>query len=148
MRNLVAAVCVLLLGACATLMQQLDPPYVNLAGLELKEMGLFEQRYLLRLRIQNPNAVSLPIAGMNYSLAINNKQFARGVSDQSLTIPAHGEGLADVEVASNLGGLLDQLRQIGSKEKPRFNYKLDGSVSLVSSAMKLPFSYEGSVALE
>lgn len=70
----------LLLNACATLMQQFDPPYGNLAGLELKELGLLEQRYLLKLRVQNPNSVPLPIAGMNYDLAINNKKFARGVS--------------------------------------------------------------------
>jgi LEA14-like dessication related protein len=148
MRFFVTSLCALLLSACATLLQQFDPPYVTLAGLELKEMGLFEQRYLLRLRIQNPNAVPLPIAGMNYSLAINDQQFARGVSNQSLTVAAHGEGLADVEVTSNLGGLLDQLRQLGNQAAPRFDYKLDGSVSLVNSALKLPFSYQGSVGLK
>lgn len=148
MRTILTVACAVLLSACATLMQQLDPPYVNLAGMQLKEIGLFEQRYLLTLRIQNPNSVSLPIAGMNYSLKINDKEFARGVSDQSITIPAHGEGLAEVEVTSNLGGLIDQLRRLGERNQPSFDYKLDGSVSLVSSALKLPFEYAGSVTLQ
>ena len=147
MRLIITSVCMLLLSACATLVQQLDPPYVNLVGFELKEIGLFEQRYLIKLRVQNPNSVPLPIAGMNYALAINEKQFARGVSDQRLNIPAHGDGTLDVEVTSNFSGILEQFRQMSDQASPRINYKLDGSVSLVSSAFKLPFSYEGIVDL-
>lgn len=147
MRLFITSACMLMFSACATWVQQLDPPYVNLVGFELKEIGLFEQRYLIKLRIQNPNSVPLPIAGMNYALAINEKQFARGVSDQRLTIPAHGDGTLDVEVTSNLSGMLEQFRQMSGQASPRFNYKLDGNVSLVSSAFKLPFSYEGIVNL-
>lgn len=147
MRSIFISVCMLALGACATLVQQLDPPNVNLIGFELKEIGLFEQRYLIKLRVQNPNSVPLPIAGMNYALAINDKQFARGVSDQRLTIPANGDGTLDVEVTSNLSGMLEQFRQLSGQASPRFDYKLDGSVSLISSAIKLPFSYEGNVNL-
>lgn len=138
----------LAVSACATLTQHLDPPQVSLASVKIKSLGLFEQRFTLQLRIQNPNAVTLPIAGMDYDLFVNEQAFARGVSNQAVDVPAHGEALAEVDVTSDLTSLLNQLKQIGSTGKATLDYRLKGSVSLVSRAVKLPFSYEGKVGFE
>lgn len=142
----VAIVCLTVAG-CAMLTPRLEAPYVSLAGLELKQVGVFEQRYDLTLRIQNPNAVSLPIAGMNYQLALNGKSFARGVSNDPVDIPGYGEALTRVQVTSNVVGLLDQLKQLGQKGEPSLDYKVTGNVSLANRMIDLPFTHEGSFKL-
>lgn len=138
----------LVITGCAALTQRLEAPYVSLAGLELKQMGVFEQRYELTLRIQNPNAVALPIAGMNYELHLNGKSFARGVSNELVDLPAHGEALARVDVTSNFVGLLDHLKRLGQQGDPRLAYKVEGSVSLAHRMLALPFRHEGSFNFE
>lgn len=144
---LCAALFGLMLSGCAALTTRLETPYVSLAGLELKQVGIFEQRYDLTLRIQNPNAVSLPIAGMNYELQLNGKPFARGVSNDPVDIPAYGEAVTRVQVTSNMVGLLDHLKRLGQKGEPRLDYKVAGNVSLANRMIDLPFSHEGSFNL-
>lgn len=132
------------LGGCAALAGKTEPPQVSLAGLQIVEMGLFEQRFNLKLRIQNPNDFSLPIRGMTYDLELNEQQFARGVSNQSVTVPALGEGLVDVQVVSNLFNVLEQLRSLSGGQ---FSYRLSGGVSLAHRAARIPFEYQGQISL-
>jgi len=122
-------------------------PYVSLSDLQVREIGLFEQRYRLKLRIQNPNSFALPISGMNYQLHINGKKFAGGVSRQPVTIPAFGEALADVDVISDVGSLLQQFSGLTSGHVQKVSYRLSGSISLAHSVLKLPFEYKGEVDL-
>lgn len=131
---------------CATLTSSLEPPTVTLADINLKELGLFEQRFVLRLRLQNPNSITLPIAGMRYDLAINDQDFARGVSDQVIKVPAFGETMLEVDVTSNLQNVLDQLLpKKNSTEQLR--YQLRGHVGVLNRSLKLPFDYKGNIDL-
>jgi LEA14-like dessication related protein len=137
----------LALGACATLFQKLEPPRVSLAGLEPEEFGLFEQRYLLRLRVQNANEVELPIAGMDFHLYLNDEEFASGVSDQQVTVPAFGEKLVEARVTSSLAGIIEQLRRMSRTEAQTFSYRLAGNVKLLHRTTKYPFDYRGEIDL-
>jgi len=137
-----------LMAGCAGIHTRAEAPYVSLSNLEILEVGLFEQRYRLRLRIQNPNDFALPISGMRYELEINDKRFAKGVSRQSITIPAYGEGLVDVEVVSNLGRLMEQFSGLTAGRVQKVSYRLSGSVSLAHSVVKLPFEYKGDVSMD
>ena len=142
-----AVVLLLALSACATLTARLEPPRVSLAGLELTELGVFEQRYRLRLRVQNPNDVALPITGMAFRLDLNEREFAHGVSDGKVTVPAFGEAELDVTVTSTLAGLVDQLQRLGRGESDRFAYRLSGLVRLARPAMNYPVDYRGEIGL-
>lgn len=136
--NLLAA---LLIG-CATLTAKLASPQVSLADIQILQLGLFEQRYQIDLRIQNPNAIALPITGMSYDLDINRQKFARGVSNDVVNVPAYGEAVARVIVTSDLASVLQQLPQLTS-DKPSLHYRLNGTVQLSRAQISLPFSYEG-----
>ena len=63
-------------------------PKVTVADFRVLNMGLFEQNYVVQLRIKNPNSFSLPIAGLNYRLGISDQEFANGTSNEAITIPA------------------------------------------------------------
>ncbi|EAR21803.1 LEA type 2 family protein, partial [Nitrococcus mobilis] len=86
-----ALVLVVAVAGCAGLYQYADPPRVTLAGIRILDLNLFEQRYQLALRVQNPNRFDLPIERMSYTLEVNGSEFAHGVNNQKNTIPALGE---------------------------------------------------------
>ena len=139
----------LLLGltACAGLTSRLESPRVSLADLQLEQFGVFEQRYRLSLRVQNPNDVELPIAGMEFRLYLNDEEFAHGLSDQHVTLPAFGEQLVEVRVTSGIGGILGQIQRLGSGELKTFSYRLSGHVKPLHRALKYPFEYRGEIDL-
>lgn len=133
----------LLLAGCASLGRYHDSPRVSLVSIEPLDMTLLEQRYALQLRILNPNDVALPVGGLDYSIEINRREIAYGVSRQSVTIPAHGEALLDVEVISNLLNLLRQVQDPGTDGKQVIEYRVSGKLSLDHSPVRLPFDYSG-----
>jgi LEA14-like dessication related protein len=106
-------------------------------------VGVLEQRYALQLRILNPNDEALPVAGMQYTLQINDREFAYGVSRQPVSIPPYGEALLDVDVVSNLLGMLQQLQEMNAETHESLKYRLTGSIRLDNSHRKLPFDYNG-----
>ena len=88
MKKFVSLWLVVLLTGCAALQDSLEAPHVTLTDLRMLDMTLFEQRYGLKIRVQNPNPVELPITGMNFRLDVNDSELGRGVSDQPVTVPA------------------------------------------------------------
>ena len=131
------------LGACATLSPYKDSPRVSLVNIQPQEIGMLEQRFALQLRILNPNDVAIPVEGLSYAIEINDREFAYGVSRQSVEIPAFGEALLDVEVASNLLNVMQQLQALRSETRNSLAYRLTGKISLANSPASLPFDYSG-----
>lgn len=86
------------LVAC-TSMGQRDPLHIDLVGLEpLAGEGL-EMRFMVKLRIQNPNDQAVTYNGAALQLEINNQPLASGVSNQSGQVPRFGEALISIPVS-------------------------------------------------
>jgi LEA14-like dessication related protein len=134
---------VLLITGCATMNNYPEQPRVSLVSIQPKEMTLLEQRYALQLRILNPNETAIPIEGLNYSVEINGREFAYGVSRQAVSIPPFGEALLDVDVVSNLLNVLQQMQEMSNEQQDSLQYRLSGKLSLSNSLVKLPFDYHG-----
>ncbi len=143
----VFAAALILTGACATVRTPVEAPHVTLAGVWLIDINLLEQRYRMRLRIQNPNPFSLNIDGLNYRVDINDKEFARGVSNQALDVPRYGVDLLDVEAVSTLAGIMRQLMELERGTPNSLKYRITGKVSLRNRVFQVPFDYEGEVTL-
>jgi len=131
------------LSACATLSPYKESPRVSLVGIQPQEMGVLEQRFALQLRILNPNDRAIPVKSLSYSVEINDREFAYGVSRQSVEIPAFGEALLDVEVVSNLLNVVQQLHALSGETRNSLEYRLSGKISLANSPASLPFDYSG-----
>lgn len=137
-----------LFGCAGQLNERPEAPNVSLSNINIIEFGLLEQRYGLRLRIQNPNSFALPLAGMNYQLYINGEPFAHGVSNDRVTIPGFGENVVNVDVVSNLNQLSKQLVELGSSSRQALQYRLEGKVKLDNFVSSIPFNYEGEVKFD
>lgn len=145
-RVLVGAL-VFLIAGCASLGHRPEPPIVSLAGRQMGEATLFEQRYQLQLQLQNPNDVDLPISGLRCTLFINEREFAKGVSAAGVTVPRFGDAVLAVDVLSDLRRVFEQLRDAGGKPAEAVSYRLTGKIALQGSPFTLPFDYRGEFAL-
>lgn len=132
---------VFVLAGCAGLTRKAEAPMVGLSNIQLSQMTLFEQRYTLQLRVQNPNDFDLPVKGMHCTLFINGREFASGVSAAAVTVPRFGEAMLDVDVVSDLRRVFEQLRDAGATES--ISYRLSGKLSVDGYAFSLPFDYRG-----
>lgn len=132
-----------LLAACSGLTERPEPPRVSIAGLEVIEIGLFEQRYLLKLRLQNPNHFDINIRGMDYELFINEQPFAHGVNRNTVNLPSFGEDVFHVEVISSLTSLFNQLRTLEQQQGKPLSYRITGGIKTNNWPRKIPFEFKG-----
>ena len=139
---------VVLLNGCAGLPANTQPVRVNLVSMNVVDMQLFEQRYALTIRIKNPNPQPLKVAGLDFSLQINGEDFADGVSNRAVEIPAYGEATTEVQVSSSLFKLFEQFRALEERGGDRLNYRIKGSVGLDESWTRLPFEREGRISMD
>ena len=72
---------------------------MNVVGVEsLKGEGL-ELRFLIKLRVQNPNDSPIEYDGISIELDVNGKTLASGVSGERGTVPRFGEAIVTVPVS-------------------------------------------------
>ena len=130
-----------LLAGCAAPLQK---PEISLAGVELVGIGLVEQRLLLKLRIRNPNDVDLPVKALSFDLDLDGQPFAKGASEQPVTIARQAEAQLDVKVVSRFGEVLKQLR--AARQNGKLGYRVHGRVELEGSG-SVAFDRSGEVPL-
>jgi LEA14-like dessication related protein len=135
------------LAGCAVFPGSLERPKVTLAALTLIDANLFEQRFGLKLRVQNPNRIDLPVQALTYDVELNDKAFGSGVARAPVTVPGYGSELIDVEMISNLSGLLRQLAEYSKSGVSTLRYRLKGNVILGPWNTRLPFEQSGEIAI-
>jgi LEA14-like dessication related protein len=146
----IVALSAALLCACAA-QTQLEAPNLSVINMEMLESSLFTQRLKVRVRVQNPNDIALPVKGVSAKLEIAGEQFASGVSANSFTVPAFGEQEFDLLVdASMAKTLLTMMGKGGSgKAMESLDYRISGKVSLSSGLVRsIPFDETGTLNLK
>jgi len=147
-RFLLTALLLLVSSACTDLTQKpVAYPNVSLAGLQILNMGLFEQNYELQLRVDNPNAFPLPLTKLDYELILNDSAFAKGTHDDAVTIPANAAETITLQVSSNFASIVDQARSLASGTSRQFNYGLKGNLFFSEWLPQVPYDYTGQVNL-
>lgn len=134
---------VLFITGCAGLQNKVETPRVTVADIELVELKLLEQRYRVALRIQNPGRTELSVEGMSFELAIDDKDFAHGVSSMPFSVPAFEEVLVQVAVVSSVFSLFEQLRALEKASGKQLQYRISGKLGISGSLVSIPFEYQG-----
>ena len=95
------------LSACASLGGR-EPVKVNVVAVEpLAGQGL-ELRFMVKLRVQNPNDTAIDFDGIALDLEVRGNDFASGVSDQRGTVPRFGELVLSVPVTVSATAVIRQ----------------------------------------
>jgi len=141
-------VSMMLLTGCTGLPSKIDPPSVSLADVRLVDMNLMEQTFALKLRVQNPNTFDIPVHGLNYQVDLNGQQVARGVNNESVTLPGLGEQIVEVQAITSLNSLLQQLGEVARSGVPMVDYRIRGNLRVGRGLVPLPFDQSGKVGLD
>ncbi|WP_374587426.1 LEA type 2 family protein [Ideonella dechloratans] len=147
--RLLALAGALLLAACAGF--GLTAPRVTVADLEgLPSKGL-EMRFLLRLRVQNPNATDLDYDGLNLELKLAGKGVASGVTNAKGTLPRYGETMVEIPVTVSTFNLLKQAwgmaegKGLDKGDGQGVPYELHGQIG--TALGRIPFDQKGTLNL-
>jgi LEA14-like dessication related protein len=116
------------LVACATLTGR-EPVLVDVVGVEpLPGQGM-EGRFLVRLRVQNPNTEPVEFDGVAITLDVRGNRLASGVSDVRGTVPRFGEAVLAVPVTVPVSAMLAQALSLASGDRARLDYELRGRLA-------------------
>jgi LEA14-like dessication related protein len=138
-----------LLCGCAGFGKRLESPQISLVHMEVQEAKWLETVLRIELRVFNTNDVPLTVRGIDCTMEVNGKDFAQGVSDASVTIPAHGTAVVPVAVYSSIANMV--LGVLRLQEKETLQYKMKGRLRLKGGFMMpslIPFDTEGEISLK
>jgi LEA14-like dessication related protein len=135
-------------GCASVGLEQFDDPDVELLALQpLPSQGM-EARFLLRLRIVNPNPIALEIDGMAYDVYLRDTKVLSGASNREVTVAAYSEGTAELEVAAGMLGSLTLLRDLmSSPPDGGIPYRLNTKISRKGLGGSMRISREGMIDL-
>lgn len=135
----------LIISGCASLFLRGEPPRINIVSLNLQEATLFEQNYLIQLRIINPNTYEIPVAGLQYDIEVNNRHFITGVSNQSVVVPGLDSAIVEVKAVSTLFSVFRQLSNL-HEDIEAISYQIKGKIHLQGGG-SLGFDHSGDAPL-
>jgi LEA14-like dessication related protein len=143
-RTIVLA-CLLGVSACSAWGVR-EPLNVTIVDITPLDMSLLEQRYAVKVRLLNPNDVDIAFDGVVFDLEINDKPFAKGVSDRGGTIPRFGEAVIDIQVVTGLQNILRQIVEFQKEDRAGFSYHIKGRLHS-SMGLTIPFDTNGEFVL-
>jgi LEA14-like dessication related protein len=144
---LVACAALALLAGCSPLGQKLESPDLSLVGIQMLSTDMFAQKFKVRVLVKNPNAIEIPVRGIDYTIILMGDSFAEGVSSDRFMLPAQGEAEFDMLVTTNFVSSFGRLlSRVGGGKLQDLRYEITGEV-LVDKGMirKIPFSHQGTV---
>jgi len=145
MKRLLLCAVALFLSACSALRPDLQVPRLSLVSVAMTSADIFNQQFVVKVNVENPNDRELPITGIDYKLFLEGDSFAEGVSKKPFTVPAQGDIDFDLTVRTNfVSGAGRLLSRLNGREQ--VNYVVEGKVLTdISMLKKIPFQETGTV---
>lgn len=139
-----------LLAGCASMEQFVSAPDVRLRQVQVENIDVSGQSFLLSFDVTNPNPFPLPISTISYAVALDGHPFASGNTDSSFTVPARGDGEFAISVDLNLLRTAPELLFIARDGFRRdIAYSLNGELGIdLPYAKPVAFGTDGHVRLQ
>ena len=137
---------VLLMAACSSMPKDFEAPRVHITDMTAKDVAIFEQRFDMKIRIQNPNNTDLSINGLKFDIDLNEREFANGMSGENVTIPRFSSQVLNVEVITGISSFLRQFQEFNKTGSSKLRYRIKGTAFVEAPrTFKLPFDEKGEV---
>ena len=124
------SVCLLaMISACAGLMPEFDPPQVSVESVESLKGDEGMPRFLIKLRIANPNKQPLDIVGISYSVRVLDKELLSGVTNQVPVIEPYTDELIELKSSLKLIQIVRLIAGLtGSQRLEELDYRLSAKI--------------------
>lgn len=118
-------VAVFVLSGCAGVRDALDPkpPTVSVEGIRVTAFGFNHADLALDLRVENPNAIAVELAGFDYRLAVDGRPVLRGNRKRRLELPAKDASTLDVPLRLNFGDVAGVIGSLAGRD--RIDYEIE-----------------------
>jgi Conserved secreted protein len=139
-----------LLAGCSTFAPKLETPDLELLGIQMMSTDMFAQKFRVRVKVENPNDMELPVRGLEYQIFLMGDSFAEGNSTDRFVVPAKGEAEFDMVITTNFVSSLGRLiSRVGGGKLENLDYEIAGQVLLDKGMVKkVPFSKHGKVNIQ
>jgi LEA14-like dessication related protein len=146
-RALVLSTALVLLAACTSMGPKLQSPRLSLVGIQVMSTDMFAQRFKVRVLVENPNELELPVRGLEYQIILMGDSFADGTSSDVFLLPAKGEAEFDMLVTTNFMSAFGRLlSRVGGGKLENIDYEISGKLYVEKGILrKIPFSHHGTV---
>jgi LEA14-like dessication related protein len=136
-----------LVAGCAGLGTKLESPKVSVLNVQTLSTDMFAQKFKVRVKVENPNAIELKVTGLEYQILLEGDSFAEGNSTDKFLLPAKGEAEFDMGVTTNFVSSLGRLiSRMGGGKLENVQYEIVGEVFVDKGMIKkLPFAHKGTV---
>ncbi|MEH6588139.1 MAG: LEA type 2 family protein [Halioglobus sp.] len=118
----------ILLGGCASIIPEIDPPKITLEGFNPLPSQGGAPRFEIKLRIANPNNQTFDIAGISYGVEIQGKELMSGVSNDVPLLEPYSEEVITLEAGLQLFQLLRLLTSLGKDMGDSLDYRFTAKI--------------------
>jgi hypothetical protein len=118
------------LASCASMQPEMDPPKISIENFRNLPGQGNGPRFEVDLRIQNPNAEALDIAGIAYDIALQDIELISGVTNEVPLIEGYTEEVVTLQSGLNTIQLIRFLADIGSgsRDMSQLEYRVSVKV--------------------
>lgn len=136
----VAAVAMVALGGCATLMRQaFQNPVVSLRDVRVNGLGISGGELEVVLGVYNPNGYRLDATRLTYSVQLDTTTFATGAVTDRVSVQEKDSTIVRIPVSFTYRGLGEAGRQI--IQSGAVNYRVLGDVTVGSPVGNFTIPY-------
>lgn len=125
------------IAACASLEDIAAKPQVSLRNVQVENLEMDRQTFLLSFDVTNPNSFKLPVNSIRYAVTLNGHNFASGSAACLLQIPAGSDSevaiTVDLDLLRTAPDLLFAARDADSRE---LAYALEGELGFDLPAVR------------
>lgn len=138
---------VVLLAGCAGQQHDFQEPEVHLTRIVPVAGSGLEQRFLIGLRILNPNRNAIRVSGLSYTVSLQGQKVVSGVSANIPRISGYGEAEVEVEASTNLLAGVRLLVDLMNRPAEAIDYELEARLDVGRLALPLRIRDSGSIQL-
>ena len=143
-RELGLSVVACLAAGCASTGVMVEKPGVSLSNVEVTEIDLDSQTFVLDFDVSNPNPFPLPVKAVDYQVRFDDRKFAGGKTQGKFTVPAHGNDSFAISVELDILSSTSHLKSLMSGEfRENLSYELSGNFAVDIPLVK-PISFSNS----
>ena len=143
------AVAVASLSSCAGTRPGYEAPTVSVQSFRPTASGTGGglPKFEIVLHVINPNLEPLELAGISYSISLDNNELIKGVSADLPTIDGYSEGSFPVVAGFNVLAGIRLFRSLLEKDRDSFEYSFKAKLDPGAYKRKIRISDSGSISL-
>ncbi len=141
-----------ILSGCAVLNEALqesfEKPRISFADTQIESLSFEAIGLAFDLKVENPNPISVSMAGYDYDFLLNNRSFITGEQQEKVEIKAEDANIVRVPVTLSYKNIYDAVSGLAGRDEAPYRIELGCSFELpVFGLQRIPVTHSGTVPL-